>query len=96
MSESASNAILSGPALEGTDTYATILDVFHSSITRFSDKPAFSCMGRTLSYAELEKMSRDFAAWVQHETDLQPGDRIAVQGKCMKNRSTTGLVALYQ
>lgn len=79
MSESASNAILSGPALEGTGTYATILDVFHSSITRFSDKPAFSCMGRTLSYAELEKMSRDFAAWVQHETDLEPGDRIAVQ-----------------
>lgn len=79
MSEPASTAILSGPALEGTGTYASVMDVFHSSITRFSDRPAFSCMGRTLSYAELDRLSRDFAAWLQNETDLEPGDRIAIQ-----------------
>ncbi|HSH47025.1 MAG TPA: AMP-binding protein [Halomonas sp.] len=79
MSEPASTAILSGPALEGVGTYDSVMDVFHSSIQRFADRPAFSCMGRTLSYAELDQLSRDFAAWLQHETDLEPGDRIAIQ-----------------
>ncbi|MCG7602149.1 AMP-binding protein [Halomonas sp. McH1-25] len=79
MSQHATAPILSGPALEGLDDYASVMDVFHASVRRFADKPAFSCMGRTLSYAELDRLSSDFAAWLQHETDLEPGDRIAIQ-----------------
>ncbi len=79
MSQHATVPILSGPALEGLDDYASVMDVFHASVRRFADKPAFSCMGRTLSYAELDRLSSDFAAWLQHETDLEPGDRIAIQ-----------------
>ncbi|MDN3554645.1 AMP-binding protein [Halomonas maura] len=79
MSEQASPAILSGPALEDAEAYSSVMDVFHASIRRFTDKPAFSCMGQTLSYGELDRLSGDFAAWLQHETDLKPGDRIAIQ-----------------
>lgn len=79
MSEQASPAILSGPALEDAEAYSSVMDVFHASIRRFADKPAFSCMGQTLSYGELDRLSGDFAAWLQHETDLEPGDRIAIQ-----------------
>ncbi|WP_136247551.1 AMP-binding protein [Halomonas borealis] len=79
MSEHATPAVLRGPELEGCDDYASVLDVFHTAIERFADKPAFTCMGQTLSYRELDRLSGDFAAWLQHETALEPGDRIAIQ-----------------
>ncbi|MEE3215768.1 MAG: AMP-binding protein, partial [Pseudomonadota bacterium] len=46
---------------------------------RYADKVAFSCMGKSLTYAELDRLSGDFAAWLQNETQLQPGDRVAIQ-----------------
>lgn len=79
MSEHASTSILRGPALEGLEQYDSVTDVFHSAVKRFAQKPAFTCMGKTLSFAELDRLSADFAAWLQHETDLEPGDRIAIQ-----------------
>ena len=79
MSQHANDFILAGSPLEGEDDYASINDVFAASVTRFAERPAFSCMGRTLSYRELDRLSADFAAWLQHETDLAPGDRIAIQ-----------------
>ena len=36
-------------------------------------------MGRTLTFAEVDKYSATFATWIQQNTDLQAGDRIAVQ-----------------
>ncbi|WP_394424339.1 AMP-binding protein [Vreelandella stevensii] len=79
MSEHASTLILRGPALEGLEQYDSVTDVFHSAVKRFAQKPAFTCMGKTLSFADLDRLSADFAAWLQHETDLEPGDRIAIQ-----------------
>ncbi len=79
MSEHASTSILRGPVLEGLEQYDSVTDVFHSAVKRFAQKPAFTCMGKTLSFAELDRLSADFAAWLQHETDLEPGDRIAIQ-----------------
>ena len=61
------------------EAYDSVLDVFHESCKRFGDKPAFSNMGRTISYRELDQYSAAFAAFLQNETDLEPGDRIAVQ-----------------
>ncbi|APX93855.1 long-chain fatty acid--CoA ligase [Halomonas sp. 1513] len=79
MSEHATAPVLNGPALEGLDDYASVMDVFKVSASKFADKPAFTCMGQTLTYAELDKQSQAFAAWLQHETSLEPGDRIAIQ-----------------
>nr|WP_299244486.1 AMP-binding protein [uncultured Halomonas sp.] len=79
MSQNTNESILSGPPLEGMDAYTSVMDIFHASVERFSDKPAFSCMGQVLTYRELDRLSADFAAWLQHETDLEPGDRIAIQ-----------------
>ncbi|WP_434985069.1 AMP-binding protein [Vreelandella zhaodongensis] len=79
MSEHANTHILRGPALEGLDQYNSVTDVFHSAVKRFANKPAFTCMGKTITFAELDRLSADFAAWLQHETDLVPGDRIAIQ-----------------
>jgi long-chain acyl-CoA synthetase len=62
-----------------TAAYASVLDVFRQSCRTYADLPAFSNMGRTLTYRELDELSAAFAAWLQHHTDLKPGDRIAVQ-----------------
>ncbi len=59
--------------------YQSIQAVLKQSCERFADKPAFSSLGKTLTYGELYKLSGDFAAYLQQNTDLQPGDRIAVQ-----------------
>lgn len=61
------------------DEYQNIQAVLKQSCERFADKQAFSNLGRTLTYGELYKLSGEFAAYLQQNTDLQPGDRIAVQ-----------------
>ena len=61
------------------DEYPNIQAVLKASCQRFADKPAFTNLGTTITYADLYRMSGDFAAWLQNYTDLQPGDRIAVQ-----------------
>ena len=61
------------------DEFPNIQAVLKQSCQRFADKPAFSNLGKTLTYAELYALSGAFAAWLQQHTDLKPGDRIAVQ-----------------
>jgi long-chain acyl-CoA synthetase len=67
------------PADINADEYPNIQAVLQQSCQRFADKPAFSNLGKTLTYGELYELSGHFAAWLQQHTDLQPGDRIAVQ-----------------
>ncbi|WP_110668543.1 AMP-binding protein [Salinicola halophilus] len=73
------DGIESGPALTGLDAFESIDDIIADACRRFADKPAFSCLGHTLRYRDVDRLADRFAAWIQHETDLQPGDRIAIQ-----------------
>jgi len=59
--------------------YKSVIEVFERSCKKFADRPAFSNMGVTLTYAELERQSAAFAGYLQTHTDLVAGDRIAVQ-----------------
>ncbi|GFM54543.1 long-chain fatty acid--CoA ligase [Pseudomonas capsici] len=61
------------------DEYPNVQAVLKQSCQRFANKPAFSNLGKTITYGELYELSGAFAAWLQQHTDLQPGDRIAVQ-----------------
>ncbi|MEE4689748.1 long-chain-fatty-acid--CoA ligase FadD1 [Pseudomonas alliivorans] len=61
------------------DEYSNVQAVLKQSCQRFADKPAFSNLGKTITYGELYELSGAFAAWIQQHTDLVPGDRIAVQ-----------------
>ncbi|MDU9415700.1 long-chain-fatty-acid--CoA ligase FadD1 [Pseudomonas sp. zfem005] len=67
------------PAEINADAYPNIQAVLKESCQRFADKPAFSNLGKTITYGELYELSGAFAAYLQQNTDLQPGDRIAVQ-----------------
>ena len=59
--------------------FKSVVDVFERSCKKFADRPAFSNLGVTITYAELERHSAAFAGYLQEYTDLKPGDRIAVQ-----------------
>lgn len=59
--------------------YESMVDVFEQAVKKYSDRPAFSAVGVTLTYRDLDVQSRNFAAWIQNKTNLKPGDRIAVQ-----------------
>ncbi|WP_323843894.1 AMP-binding protein [Microbulbifer magnicolonia] len=61
------------------DIDRSILDVFTNACAKFGDRPAFTCLGQTLSIADIDRLSARFASYLQNHTGLQPGDRIAVQ-----------------
>jgi long-chain acyl-CoA synthetase len=45
---------------------------------RFADKPAIRCLDQTLTYADTDRLSRKFAAFLQSKLGVAKGDRIAV------------------
>jgi len=59
--------------------YKSMVEVFEQAVKKYADLPAFSAVGATLTYRDLDTQSRNFAAWLQNSTNLKPGDRIAVQ-----------------
>ena len=65
------------PAEISLDSGTSLVDVLRTSCERFATKPAFHNMGTTLTYAEVDARSRDFAAWLGANS-LRPGDRIAL------------------
>ncbi len=71
-------ALLEGPALEKDDGYRSILDVFEKASTQYADRPAFTCMGSTLTYAGMKDLVDRFAHWIITQTDMSPGDRLAI------------------
>jgi long-chain acyl-CoA synthetase len=58
--------------------YSSLTELFERSCARFHERPAFTSMGTTLTYAEIEHKTRDFAAYLQRECALVPGDRVAL------------------
>jgi len=60
-------------------TTRSLIDVFERACDRFVNKAAYSSLGHTLKFREVEALSRDFAAWLQNDSGLQRGDRVAIQ-----------------
>lgn len=66
------------PAEINPDEYKSLVDMFHQSCAQYGDLPAFTNMGATITYSELEELTRDFAAWLQNTAKLKRGDRLAL------------------
>jgi long-chain acyl-CoA synthetase len=66
------------PADINPDSYASLRDVIEEAFAEYRNLPAFTNMGSTLSYAQLDELSRAFAAWLQHKSGLVRGDRVAL------------------
>ena len=66
------------PAEIDPDRYASLRDLIEASLARFGAAPAFSNLGATLSYADVERSSRAFAAYLQSLPGVEKGERVAV------------------
>jgi long-chain acyl-CoA synthetase len=66
------------PADIDADSYASLRDVFEEACAAHGHAPAFTNMGATLSFAQLDELSRAFAAWLQQKSGLTKGDRVAL------------------
>ncbi|WP_298770504.1 AMP-binding protein [uncultured Shewanella sp.] len=60
-------------------SYSSLIHLIEESCSRFGDKTAFSCLGLDVSFNDIEQYSRQFAAYLQQYTELNIGDRIAIQ-----------------
>lgn len=59
-------------------SYRSIAELFTHAVARFNQKPAAINMGTTLSYHDLDVLTRDIAAYFQQGLGLKKGDRIAI------------------
>lgn len=59
--------------------YNSVTEIFDESCKKYRERVAFENMGARLTYAQVDELSRNFAAYLQHELKLQKGDRIAIQ-----------------
>ena len=66
------------PAEINPETYGSVLEMLEHAMKRYAEKPAFRCFGQTLTYADTDRLSRDFAAFLQARLGIKKGDRIAV------------------
>jgi long-chain acyl-CoA synthetase len=65
------------PAEVDTLQYRSLGELFESNTAKYRDRPAYTNMGRTISFGDLERLSRAFGAWLQGK-GLARGARVAV------------------
>ncbi|WP_373495188.1 AMP-binding protein [Aquiflexum sp.] len=70
---------------EGVETeinvkaYSSVVNLFEESVQKFGDAIAYECMGKTITYNEVDRLSQHFASYLQHELNMKKGDRVAIQ-----------------
>ncbi|WP_322028443.1 long-chain-fatty-acid--CoA ligase [Paraburkholderia sp. J76] len=65
------------PAEIDVNRYRSVTALFKESFGRYGSQPAFACMGKSISYAQLDALSRNLAAWFQ-STGMRKGARVAI------------------
>ena len=65
------------PAEVDTLQYRSLGELFESNTAKYRDRPAYTNMGRTISFGDLERLARAFGAWLQGK-GLARGARVAV------------------
>ena len=66
------------PAEIDYSAYTSIKHLFEGCCEKFKDLPAYSNLGCTMSYADLDARTREFAAFLQSLPGLAKGDRVAI------------------
>jgi len=61
-----------------TSEYSSVVDVFLKSCHEYADKPAYTSFDHTISFAELQTLTRQFACFLQNDLGLKKGDRFAI------------------
>jgi len=66
------------PAQINVDEFPSIVSVLSQACQRYNQNPAFSNYGRTLTYEDVDRLSRRFASYLLNELKLKKGDRVAL------------------
>lgn len=61
------------------DAYPSLAALLEEGCRRFTDRPAYACMGKQITFGELNTLSAQFASFLQNDLGLQKGDRLAIQ-----------------
>ena len=69
-----------------TGSYASLVDLFERAALTYRDRVAFESLGGSLSFAEVDRLSLDFASYLQNILGLPKGSRVALM---MPNLLTT-------
>jgi len=59
--------------------YGSVIQVIESAFKKYGDRAAFTSIGLTMTYADIDEQSAAFASYLQNHTNLKPGDTIAIQ-----------------
>ncbi|MEN9612916.1 MAG: hypothetical protein RLZZ628_3730 [Bacteroidota bacterium] len=65
------------PANINPDAYPNLTVLLNDTFKKFRMRPAFSCMGKELTFDEIDRYSNQLAAYF-HSRGLEPGDKIAL------------------
>src|SRR5882757_5573747 len=66
------------PAEIDPNAYRSVVELLEAAMKTHAGKPAFHSFGQTLTYADVDRQSRHFAAYLQRKLGVKKGDRIAV------------------
>ena len=66
------------PAQINPDEFPSVVGVLESSIRQYRDRPAFSNLGKELTYGDIDRLSAQLAGYLLGELKLQKGDRVAI------------------
>ncbi len=66
------------PAEVDLNEFSSLVDLFERSVGLFTDRPAYVSMGKTISFGDLDRLTRDFAAYCQDVLGLARGARVAL------------------
>ncbi len=59
--------------------YSSFVDLFNEGFEKYSNAIAFENMGKSITYAELDELSKSFSNFLTQELKLKKGDRLAIQ-----------------
>jgi long-chain acyl-CoA synthetase len=65
------------PADIDINEYASVREIFEESVGKYATRPAFSCMGKSITFAELDTLSAAFGGWLQG-LGCKKGTRVAL------------------
>jgi long-chain acyl-CoA synthetase len=65
------------PAEVNVNAYRSVSHLFDESVTKYRKRPAYICMGKTITFDDVDRLSRSFGAWLQSK-GLAKGARVAV------------------
>ena len=85
--EAAANDTMDRPWLAGYESHVSpdikvtensINEVFEQSFNEFRQCDAFTCMGKTLTFDQIDQYSKELACYFQGKLGLKKGDRVAI------------------